>query len=123
MNNKFVPSNIRINEYREINFVIPEDLTSKDMQWREYGYIYDNIFYPYFMIFDELHKVKYVSKKIFREDKKCIICKDIFTPKNGKQVACITFEEIRQMIVKGEIYVGVPMAIIGRYFLTLYFSR
>lgn len=34
-----------------------------------------------------------------------------------EQVECLRFEDTKRMIVEGEIYVSVPMAIIGRFFL------
>lgn len=33
-------------------------------------------------------------------------------------VECFTFEEITKMLTSGEIYIGVPMALISRYLLT-----
>ena len=33
-------------------------------------------------------------------------------------VECFTFEEITKMLISGDIYIGVPMALISRYLLT-----
>jgi len=34
-------------------------------------------------------------------------------------VKCFSFEEIQKMIVSGEIYVSIPMAVIGRFFCSI----
>jgi len=39
-----------------------------------------------------------------------------------ERVECFRFEEVQRLIVEGDIYISVPMAVIGRYFLEINLS-